>query len=92
MYEGHNTSNYMNINAYTEYGKQLESGHNFKGMVGFQAELMKYKSISLQREGIIVPSLPSIDITSGTDAYGKEVAPSVTGNLSDWATAGFLVV
>ena len=89
VYEGHNTSNYMNINAYTEYGKQLESGHNFKGMVGFQAELMKYKSISLQREGIIVPSLPSIDITSGTDAYGKEVAPSVTGNLSDWATAGF---
>ncbi len=89
VYEGHNTSNYMNINAYTEYSKQLESGHNFKGMVGFQAELMKYKSISLQREGIIVPSLPSVDITSGTDAYGKEVTPSVTGNLSDWATAGF---
>lgn len=89
VYEGHNSSNYMNVNAYTEYGKQLESGHNFKAMVGFQAELMKYKSISLQREGIIVPSLPSIDITSGTDAYGKEVTPTVTGNLSDWATAGF---
>lgn len=89
VYEGHTTSNFMNTNIYSEYNKQLKSGHNFKGMVGFQAELMKYKTISLQREGIVVPSLPSVDLTSGIDANGKEVTPTVGGSTSDWATAGF---
>lgn len=89
VYEGHTSKDYMNTNAYSEYSKQLESGHSFKGMVGFQAELLKYKSISLQRDGIIVPSLPSVDLTSGIDANGKEVTPTVNGNESDWATAGF---
>lgn len=79
----------MNTNIYSEYSKQLKSGHNFKGMVGFQAELMKYKTISLQREGIIVSTLPSVDLTSGIDASGKEVTPTVSGSFSDWATAGF---
>ncbi len=89
VYEGHITSNFMNTNIYSEYSKQLKSGHNFKGMVGFQAELMKYKTISLQREGIIVSTLPSVDLTSGIDASGKEVTPTVSGSFSDWATAGF---
>lgn len=89
VHEEQATSNYMNTNVYTEYEKQLNSGHYLKGMVGFQAEQMKYKTIGLQREGIIIPSLPSVDITSGKDVNGKDVVPQVNGSESDWATAGF---
>lgn len=89
VHEDQMKENYMNINVYTEYTKVLESGHNFKGMVGFQSEQMSKKEIGFQREGIIVPSLPSADLTTGTDAYGKPVTPSVNGAINDWATAGF---
>lgn len=82
-------SNFMNINAYTEYAKEWETGHYLKGMLGFQSELMKYKVFGLQSEGIILPSKPSVDLTTGLDAYGKEVKPSVNGSEQDWATAGF---
>ena len=36
-HEDQTKENYMNFNAYTEYSHSLESGHNFKGMIGFQA-------------------------------------------------------
>ena len=81
--------NYLNFNAYTEYSKQLESGHNFKGMIGFQSELSKKKYTYLQRNGIIVPGLPETDITSGVDINGNPITPTVKGSSDHWATAGF---
>ena len=81
--------NYLNFNAYTEYSKQLESGHNFKGMFGFQSELSKKKYTYLQRNGIIVPGLPETDITSGVDINGNPITPTVKGSSDHWATAGF---
>lgn len=89
VHEDYAASNFMNINAYTEYAKEWETGHYLKGMLGFQSELMKYKVFGLQSEGIILPSKPSVDLTTGLDAYGKEVKPSVNGSEQDWATAGF---
>ena len=89
VHEEHLKENYTNFNAYTEYSKSLESGHNFKAMVGFQYELMKKKVFSAQREGIIVPSLPEIDLTTGLDVYGADVTPEVSGASDHWATAGF---
>lgn len=62
-HEDQTKENYMNFNAYTEYSHSLESGHNFKGMIGFQAEEMKQQTFSATRKGIIVPELPEIDIT-----------------------------
>ena len=89
VHEDHAKENYTNFSAYTEYTKSLESGHNFKGMIGFQSELMKKKVFGLQREGIIIPSLPEVDLTTGLDVYGAEVTPSVNGASDHWATAGF---
>lgn len=89
VHEDHTKENYTNFSAYTDYTKLLESGHNFKGMIGFQSELMKRKTFGLQREGIIIPSLPEVDLTTGLDVYGAEVTPSVNGASDHWATAGF---
>lgn len=89
VHEENKKDNYLNWNAYSEYTKNLSSGHNFKGMVGFQAELFKRKEIKLQREGIIVPGMPSIDLTTGVDANGKAVTPTVNGANNHWSTAGF---
>lgn len=88
-HEDQTKENYMNFNAYTEYSHSLESGHNFKGMIGFQAEEMKQQTFSATRKGIIVPELPEIDITTGLDYTGKVVTPSVNGSRAAWSTAGF---
>lgn len=89
VHEDHRKENYLNWNAYTEYTKNLQSGHNLKGMVGFQAELMKKREFGLEREGIIIPGLPVMDLTSGVDSNGKVVSPKVNGADNDWSTAGF---
>jgi TonB-linked SusC/RagA family outer membrane protein len=58
-------------------------------MVGFQAELFKGTAFALQREGIIAPGLPVVDLTTGMDAFGNAVTPSVSGANNHWATSGF---
>jgi TonB-linked SusC/RagA family outer membrane protein len=89
VHEGHEKENYLNVNIYSEYSKSFDKRHDLKVMVGFQSELLKYKTFGAQREGIIVPSLPEIDLTSGLDAYGDDVTPYVFGSRDHWATAGF---
>ncbi len=89
VHEDYRKDNFINWNAYTEYTMNLASGHNIKGMVGFQSESLKRKAFGLQREGIIIPEQPYVDITSGTDANGKIVPPSVSGADNHWSTAGF---
>lgn len=81
--------NYLNINAYTEYSLNLESGHNFKGMVGFQSELSKSKYTYLKRNGIIIPDMPVAHLTTGVDYNGNAVSPTVDGTYDHWSTAGF---
>ncbi len=89
VYEYAMRQNFLTTNIYTEYEKQLEAGHNFKGLIGFQAEDSKYKKLSAQRNGIIVPALPVINLTSGTDSNGNVVTPSVSGYTDSWSTSGF---
>lgn len=89
VHEDQLKENYMNINAYTEYSHSLASGHNFKGMFGFQSEMMRKSAFGLQRDGIIIPSLPSVDLTTGTDSNGGMVTPAVNGEYQRWTTAGF---
>lgn len=89
VHEDYLKENYMNINAYTEYTYNWESGHNLRGMVGFQAEQLRHTEFGLQRDGIIISSLPEIDITNGMDYNGNTVTPSTNGARSSWTTAGF---
>lgn len=89
VHEDYLKENYMNVNAYTEYTYNWASGHNLKGMVGFQAEQLRHTEFGLQRDGIIISSLPEVDITNGMDYNGNTVTPSVNGARSSWTTAGF---
>ncbi len=82
------SSDYNNLNAYTEYSKQVNK-HSFKGMVGFQTESNYYGNVDLYRDGLIVDELVSIDTTNGVDSSGSVASPSVSGAYYNWATAGF---
>ena len=89
VHEDYLKENYMNINAYTEYTYNFGSGHNLKGMIGFQAEELNKTEFGLQRNGIIIPDLPEVDITNGMDYAGNVITPSTNGARYSWATAGF---
>lgn len=80
-------TNYFTPNIYSEYVKSFGK-HNMKVMAGFQSELNNYRIFSATRVGIMVPSLPSLDLTSGTDYTGATVAPTVGGSYTQWATQG----
>jgi TonB-linked SusC/RagA family outer membrane protein len=88
VHEDQLKDNYANTNLYSEYTHSLGE-HTLKGMVGFQAELSQRLQFSVQREGIIIPELPEIDLTSGIDNNGNPVVPAVSGSRNHWATAGF---
>jgi TonB-linked SusC/RagA family outer membrane protein len=89
VYEYAYRENYYSSNVYTEYTKSLNSGHNFKGMVGFQSELNKRRNFSAYQQGIIVSDLTSLDVTSGTDYNGDTVSPEVSGLYKNWSTCGY---
>ena len=86
--ESYKGTKYLNINAYTEYNKELND-HNFKVMVGFQSEQLWQDKTSAGRLGIIVDGMNALDATAGTDGSGKITPPTVGGSYDKWATAGF---
>jgi len=88
VYEYGFKENYFNTNIYSEYSKNFAK-HNFKIMAGFQYEDTRYRSMSAQRNGIIVSDIATLNTTSGLDADGKVLAPVVSGQYQNWATQGF---
>jgi len=88
VYEYGYKQNYFNTNIYSEYARSF-SKHNFKVMAGYQFESTKYRDFSAQRNGIIVPDLPTLNTTSGTDGSGLVISPAVAGQYQSWAIAGF---
>nr|WP_321356350.1 SusC/RagA family TonB-linked outer membrane protein [uncultured Draconibacterium sp.] len=89
VYEYAMRQNFLTTNIFTEYEKHFDNGHYLKGLVGFQAEDSGYRNLSAKRNGIIVASLPVINLTSGTDLNGNTVSPVVTGYTDSWSTSGF---
>ena len=85
-YEG---QKYLNMNAYTEYSHNFDSGHNFKVMAGVQSEQLWQDNTSGSRLGIIVQGTNVIDGTNGMDSNGQIVPPTVGGSYNKWATAGY---
>lgn len=86
--EQYKGTKYLNINAYTEYEKDID-GHNFKIMGGFQSEQFWQDQTSAGRLGIIVNGMDALNATSGTDGSGKITPPTVGGSYNKWALAGF---
>lgn len=89
VHEDQLKENRTGLNLYTEYFKTLNDVHNFKGMVGVQADKMKQTKFGLQRDGIFVPGINEIDGTGGVDYDGKPVTPSVNGSRARWSTFGY---
>lgn len=88
VYEFGLKENYYNINIYSEYEKAI-GDHNFRVMLGGQVENTAFRNLGAQRDGIIIPGQPVLNLTSGTDINGKPVVPTVSGEYQEWATAGF---
>jgi TonB-linked SusC/RagA family outer membrane protein len=78
--------NYFESNLYSSYERTIKK-HYFKVLVGSQTEQLAYRDVYASRNGIIVPSLPTINTTSGNDYNGSVIAPSVSGQYQNWSTA-----
>ncbi len=81
--------NYINFQAYSEYDFSLGTSNNFHVMAGFQTEQAKKVEFGLQRDGVLDPSKPEVDLTSGLSFDGDAIVPSVNGARNQWQTAGF---
>lgn len=89
VYEYNSKENYWMLNAYTEYTHSFNEKHNLHVLGGFQAEELKISSFDAKRNGVMFPSKPFLDLTSGISFDGSKIDPSINGGQSDWATAGF---
>lgn len=72
---------FFNPNVYANYRKSIND-HHFNLMAGFQSEWTRYRDLSASRRDLITTTLPILNLT--TDA-----TPTVTGQVQEWATAGF---
>ncbi|KAA6309179.1 TonB-dependent receptor SusC, partial [termite gut metagenome] len=73
VHEEYQKDNLFGLNLYTEYSLTVKEKNNFKVMIGFQEQQMSQLKFGLQRNGIIYPSLPEVDLTNGLDFKGNPV-------------------
>lgn len=73
--------NNMTLNAYTNYEKQLKSGHYFNVMLGVNADLYKIRTLSGTMTDVLTPSTPTLN-TATSD-------PKTSGGYTHWANAGY---
>lgn len=70
--------NYYSTNIYSDYFKQYESGHYFKVMAGFNAELYKTRSLSGQKNTLISNSVPTLNTATES--------PTTSGGYAQWGS------
>ncbi|KAA6312258.1 TonB-dependent receptor SusC, partial [termite gut metagenome] len=88
VHEEYQKDNLLGLNLYTEYSLTVKEKNNFKAMIGFQEQQMSQLKFGLQRNGIIYPSLPEVDLTNGLDFKGTPVTPSTNGERNVWTNMG----
>ncbi|WP_211480985.1 SusC/RagA family TonB-linked outer membrane protein [Arcticibacter eurypsychrophilus] len=81
VYEKAYRSNFFNPNIYTNYSKSIDV-HNFKVLLGYQAELNKYNDLEASRNDLISHEVPVISKTTSA-------SPTIGGSYQNWSTAGF---
>ena len=78
--ESASKNNFYSFNGFSDYFKQIDK-HYFKVMGGFNAELMKTRGLGASAEGLITPSLPTVNTAT--------VNMKASGGYSEWSSAGF---
>ena len=73
--------NFYTANLYTNYSRLFKGGHYAKVTAGFNSELMKTRSISASKDGVISAEVPTLNTSSEN--------PSCSGGYAHWSTAGF---
>lgn len=89
LYQDNKKENYWNLNAYSEYSHSINESHNFKIMVGFQAEEMKQQYFSAKKYGLMFNNFPEFDLSSGLGGNSSKKDSEIKGYSNEWATAGF---
>ncbi len=74
-------TNYLATNIYSEYENTFAESHYFKGMVGYNYEQSRYKSLYVQRNGLLTEDSKNINM-----ALGESI--NTSGNYNKWRIAG----
>lgn len=74
-------TNYLAANIYTDYENTFGGAHYFKAMIGYNYEQSVYKSLSVQRNGLL-----SVDSKNINMALGDAITTS--GGYQKWRIAG----
>ena len=74
-------TNYLAMNLYTEYEQTFLDSHYFKGMVGYNYEQSTYKSLYVQRNGLLMEDSKNINL-----ALGESITTS--GGYEKWRIGG----
>ena len=75
------TRQYLATNIYTEYENTFGDDHYFKGMVGYNYEQSTFKSLTVQRNGLIFENATDINL-----ALGQSI--NTAGGFEEWAIVG----
>ncbi|MFT3948748.1 MAG: SusC/RagA family TonB-linked outer membrane protein [Agriterribacter sp.] len=73
------TTRYNVYNVYTDFHKNFGE-HFLQALVGFNSEYYNNAYFSARKNGLISPSLPSIDLSTGTMTMSEQI--------KDWAVQG----
>ena len=79
---------FLTVNAYSDYERTFADAHYLKIMAGFQMEMYHDNDVWAKKAGIIVPSIPTINTSSGLE-NGVVITPEVSGGGGSWRTVGF---
>ncbi|WP_459188271.1 SusC/RagA family TonB-linked outer membrane protein [Parabacteroides sp. APC149_11_2_Y6] len=72
---------YMATNIYADYEDTFADAHYFKGMLGYNYEQSKYKSVYVQRNGLLLEDSENINLALGD-------AITTSGGYNKWRVAG----
>ncbi|WP_293670217.1 TonB-dependent receptor [uncultured Parabacteroides sp.] len=72
---------YIATNLYADYEETFNDAHYFKGMVGYNYEQSTYKSLSVQRNGLLLDDSENINLALGD-------AITTSGGYNKWRVAG----
>lgn len=80
MNQSEDKTNYLGLNIYSEYEQRLGK-HYLKGLIGYNYENLKLKSLFVQRDGLINTSLPDFSLMNGQNY-------TLLGGGNEWITLG----